>query len=67
MNIKQQIHHYIEDLIHFTDDQSDHQSHRFMLIGFLDAHLFMSNITAQQKQDYLGLMEQRFNQQEQQP
>lgn len=67
MQTHQLIQNYIEDLVHFTDGQSDRQTHRFMLMGFLDAHLFTGAITPQQKQDYLDLMDQRFIQQEQQP
>ncbi|WP_151839282.1 hypothetical protein [Acinetobacter junii] len=67
MQTHQQINHYIEDLIHFTDNQSDQQPHRYMLMGFLDAHLYIGAITPQQKQDYLQHMESRLAEKEQQP
>ena len=66
MQTHQRIQNYIESLIHFTDDQADHQPHRYMLIGFLDAHRSIGAITDQQKQYYLDLMDQCFAQQEQQ-
>lgn len=51
--IRQRIQAQIETLLHFTDDQSDHEAHYLMLAGFLDAMIMVEAITDEQKRDYL--------------
>lgn len=57
---------YINDLIHFTDDQLDHEPHLHMLTGFLDCQIAMGIITQEHKKNYLQYMAQRFLEKEQQ-